>query len=81
MKYCHEFSHGLLVLIITDNNLPAPLAFVEMISSSSKKECLSNKCRCFKNNPVCIDLCKRTLCKNDVNDAEKNIFYTELDDN
>ena len=76
-----NFHDNILALIITDNNLPAPLAFVEMISSSSKKECLSNKCRCFKNNPVCIDLCKRTLCKNDVNDAEKNIFYTELDDN
>ena len=39
VKYCHGLSYGLLVLIITEN-LPAPLAFIEMISSILRRNVL-----------------------------------------
>ena len=56
-------------------SLPALLALVEMSSCECKKECLSNKCKHFKNNLVCTDLCKYILCEND----EKDIYYAEKD--
>ena len=69
VKYGLEFSNGLLVPITTDN-VPPPLAFVKMSSCGYKKEIFSNRCNCFKNNVLCIDQSKslhaaewRKLCR------------------
>ena len=57
VKYGWEFSNCLLVRITTDH-LPPPLALVEMRSCGCKKESLSDRCNCFKNNLLCIERCK-----------------------
>lgn len=61
------------------DDLPALLALVETSSCGSKKKSVSNRCKCFKNNLVCTDLCKCTSCKNDGIDAEKDINYIKSD--
>ena len=83
-KYGWEFMVGKwFVSAYNYCNLPALLALVEMSSCECKKECLSNKCKHFKNNLVCTDLCKYILCGNDGKDiyyAEKDIYVKSDDD-
>ena len=59
---------------VSTDDLLALLGLAETISCSCKKECLSNRCKCFKNSVFCTVLCKCTSCENDGNDAEKGIL-------
>ena len=78
MKYGWENSNDLLAPIIT-KNLPALFALAEMSFWGCRKECPRNRCKCFKSNLVCTDLCKSTSCKNNINDAENDIIYMDSD--
>ena len=49
---------------IMTQNLPAPIAIIEMSSCSCKTGCSTNRCSCRKNGLVCTDLCKCKECQN-----------------
>ena len=47
------------------NNLPVPLAILEISSCGCKTTtCSDNRCGCKKNDLVCTDLCKCKDCQN-----------------
>ena len=46
---------GSLIPIMTDD-LPAPLALIELGSCNCKTECSTNRCKCRKNNFSCTDM-------------------------
>ena len=47
------------------DELPAPVALIELSVCSCKKDkCDSNRCKCYKNNLQCTDMCKCEDCKN-----------------
>ena len=52
-----------LVPIMTDN-LPAPLALIELSVCECKSHCKTNRCRCHKNSFLCTDMFKYTNCEN-----------------
>ena len=47
INYGWENSEGQLIPIMT-NNLPAPMALLEMSACSCKSDCTSNRCKCRK---------------------------------
>ena len=58
--------------ILTDE-LPAPLALIELSVCSCKTKCITSKCKCGKNALQCADMCKCVDCENDdVHDASDN---------
>ena len=68
--------------ILTDN-LPAPLALIELSVCSCKSDCATNRCKCHKNDFICTDMCKCTQCKNidgAEDDFEENIDLSDSDD-
>lgn len=67
--------NGLTLDPILTDNLPAPLALIELSVCGCKGDCSTNRCKCFKNNLICTDMCKCTSCVN--NDSSDNI---NLDD-
>ena len=42
--------------ILTDNHL-VPLQLIELSMCGCKQDCRTNRCKCFKNNLVCTDMC------------------------
>ena len=77
--YGWEAQDTSLVPIMTDN-LPAPLALIEL--SGCKSKCTSNRCKCFKNNLICTDMCKCEPCENKEEHHDDNEEGTdfEIDD-
>ena len=57
--------------IMTDN-LPAPLALLEMSSCNCKSGCSSKRCKCRKNGFTCTDMCKCVSCKNNDEDEDED---------
>ena len=50
--------------MMTDE-LPAPIALVELSVCNCKTHCNNNRCKCYKNNLPCTDMCKCVNCEND----------------
>jgi hypothetical protein len=64
-NYGWELNNTSLEPMMTDN-LPAPLALIELIACGCNGDCGTQRCKCFKNNLVCTDMCKCTIeCTND----------------
>ena len=84
-NYGWERSNQALVPMLTDN-LPAPLALIELSSCSCKSSCTNNRCKCRKNGFICTDMCKCTECKNneseskDVSDDDEDDVLLNLSD-
>jgi len=79
-----ELSNECIVPIMTDE-LPAPIALIELSVCSCKKEkCESNRCKCYKNNLQCTDMCICVNCQNtdenDQHDNDKEIDSEDSDD-
>ena len=53
------------LLPITTDSLPASKAVIEMTVCSCKTKCLTNRCKCRKNNLKCTDMCLCIDCEND----------------
>ena len=67
--------------IMTDN-LPAPLALIELSIYNCKGGCSTRRCKCFKNSLVCTDMCKCSACNNGdtfEDDDQEISEYDELD--
>ena len=68
-------------LAIMTDELPAPLALVELSSCSCKTRCCNNRCKCYKNHLSCSDMCKCTGCENnDVDHSDEELYYEADDD-
>ena len=79
--YGWELNGTCLDPIMTDN-LPAPLALIELSVCSCKGDCSTRRCKCFKNALVCTDMCKCQECKNNdtFEDVDQEIFeYNDSD--
>ena len=62
-NYGWEIVNVNIMPIMTDE-LPAPLALVELSFCSCKTNCDSNQCKCYKNELICSDMCKCVECYN-----------------
>lgn len=62
-----------LTPIMTDN-LPAPMAMIELSVCGCKSNCQNNRCKCRKNRLPCTDMCKCTGCTNSTEDGEDDEF-------
>ena len=69
LNYGWEMINNTISPIMTDE-LPAPLALIELSVCGCKTTCNSNRCKCFKNKLNCTDMCKCTNCENDGVDNE-----------
>ena len=49
---------------IIKDNLPAPVTPIELSLCSCKGVCSTQRCKCFKNSPVHIDMYKCSACNN-----------------
>ena len=63
INYGWENNNGVLVPIMTDN-LPAPLALIELSVCGCQSDCCTDRCKCRKNKLVCTDMCKCNGCEN-----------------
>ena len=83
LNYGWEIIEDSLVPTMTDE-LPAPLALIELSVCGCKTMCNSNRCKCFKNNLTCTDMCKCTNCENDdadcCDDKDDENLSTDSDD-
>ena len=70
---------GNLIPIMTDD-LPAPIALIELSSCSCKSQCSSNRCRCRKNGFSCTDMCKCIECHNVTELDEIDDAAVEIDE-
>ena len=59
-----------LIPIMTDN-LPAPLAMIELSACGCRSDCLSNRCRWRKHSLPCTDMCKCKGCLNTGDEGEE----------
>ena len=73
-SFCFCFLSSVRNELIT-KNLQALFALTEMSSCGCGKECLSNRCKYFKNDLGCTDLCKSMKEKR----CRKRYFYIEPD--
>ena len=74
--YGLELNGCSLDAILTDN-LPPPLALIELSVCGCKSDCSTRRCKCLKNNLVCTDMCKcLENCSNDGSN-EEHIFDEE----
>ena len=71
-----EKENDSLIPIMTDN-LPAPLAMIELSVCSYKSDFCTNRCKCRKNNLPCTDMCK---CRRENTDKDANIELETDDD-
>ena len=82
-KYGWERRGNALMPIMTDN-LPAPMAMIELSVCGCKSNCQNKRCKCRKNCLPCTDMCKCIDCANTGEDEgcseNKNEFDTESDD-
>ena len=74
-NYGWENVDGKISAIMTDD-LPAPLALIELSMCGCKTSCDTNRCKCYKNSLVCTEMCKCFDCKNDEDRAE---FFDDID--
>ncbi len=69
--YGWEINDGTLEQIMTDN-LPAPIALIELSVCSCKTGCTTKRCKCLKHKLICTDMCKCQNCENDNNFYDEN---------
>ena len=76
-----ESTEDSLQPIMTDN-LPAPVALIDLSMCGCKTDCTNNRCKCHKNGLPCTDMCKCVKCKNDgsENNDSDSSFKFEDDD-
>ena len=86
LNYGWENLDNILVPIMTDD-LPAPLALIELSVCKCKGSCVNRRCKCVKHNLVCTDMCKCKSCENDGNgydqsdeDSDINVDSDDNDD-
>ena len=72
-NYGWELNGDSLDPIMTDN-LPAPIALIELSMCSCKTGCKTGRCRCLKHDLVCTDMCKCKNCENDGSDNSDDEF-------
>ena len=63
--------------IMTDEK-PAPEAVIEMRLCGCTTGCTNNRCRCFKSDLVCTEMCHCINCDNCVIDYRTNIEETQV---
>lgn len=72
-----EVVNDRIVPIMTDE-LPAPVALIELsVCSCKKAKCDSNRCKCYKNNLQCTDMCKCLSCENTDDQREEELVESE----
>ena len=64
INYGWEQNEMSLDPIMTDN-LPTPIALIELSMCKCQTGCKTKRCKCLKNDLVCTDMCKWKDCKND----------------
>ena len=79
LNYGWDVSYKSYVPIMSDE-LPAPLALIEHSVCSCKTNCCSNRCKCYKNQLNCTDMCKCIDCENDDADHSDEEIYLQSDD-
>ena len=62
-NYGWELNGESLDPILTDN-LPAPLGLIELSVCGCTGDCSTKRCKCYKYNFVCTDMCKCRNCSN-----------------
>ena len=65
---------------IMNDNLPAPIALIELSMCGCKTVCTTNRCKCRKNGLPCTDMCKCLNCKNDGTEDDDSDSDLEFDD-
>lgn len=82
LNFGWESSGNAYTPIMTDE-LPAPLALIELSVCSCTTKCSTNRCKCKKNNLQCTDMCKCVDCENDnmSDGSDKEIEYESEDEN
>ena len=65
--------------LCANNELPAPLALIELSLCSCKTNCYSNRCKCRKNRLICTDMCKCVGCENEDDDQSDEEIYLSDD--
>ena len=79
-SYGWELNNRSLDPIMTDN-LPAPIALIELSVCSCKGDCSNKRCKCLKNELVCTDMCKCNGCtNNDINCSKDEISDSDGSD-
>ena len=69
-NYGWELIGDSLDAMLTDN-LPAPLALIELSVCGCQGDCQTRRCKCFKNELTCTDMCKCShKCLNDGNNND-----------
>ena len=58
-------SYGDTYKAIMTDELPAPVALIELSVCACKTNCVNNRCKCRKNKLQCADMCKYIDCAND----------------
>ena len=71
INYGWEQNEMSLDPIMTDN-LPAPIALIELSMCKCQTGCKTKRCKCLKNDLVCTDMCKCRDCKNDGIDFDES---------
>ena len=77
--YGWEKDGGVYIPVMTDQ-LPAPIAVIEMSVCKCNQGCANQRCKCRKNKLVCTEMCQCSECENVVNDSE-NEWESDDDDN
>ena len=82
-NYGWEISEELLKPILTDN-LPAPEAIIELSFCGCQTKCSTNRCKCYKHQLNCTDMCKCNNCDNtgdnlDITNNVNDDDYEEYD--
>ena len=65
-------SNGDAYKVIMTDELPAPVALIELSVCSCKTNCVTNRCKCRKNNLQCTDMCKCMDCDNDGSEEQSD---------
>lgn len=72
---------------VMTTNLPAPESVIELSSCGCKGGCVDGRCRCFKNNLVCTEMCSCDNCENsdekddidDLPESDEELEHSEDD--
>ena len=65
---------------IMNDNLPAPIALIELSMCGCKTVCTTNRFKCRKNGLPCTDMCKCLNCKKDGTEDDDSDSDLEFDD-
>ena len=84
INYGWEDDNDSTLVPIMTNNLPAPLALIELSVCSCQSNCTTKRCKCKKNKFLCTDMCKCRDCHNDDantgDDDDEDVDLSDDDD-